>query len=349
MSRKSTRAVTRADVARVAGTSDAVVSYVVNNGPRPVSAKTRALVLAAIDSTGYQPNSVARSLASGSTGVYGLVVPDISNPFFAAMAHALDEAVYAARKSLLLGGSSESESREIQLVETFMRHRVDGLLYVGVGHHPSLERAVESGIPVVVLDRIDDEHPASSVVVDNTAGAYAAVEHLIAHGYRDIGIISGPIHVSTATDRRTGWVNAMTKASLPLRAQWDVSTEFTKAAGLAAGRSLLALAEPPRAIFASNDQQAVGLLIAADEAGLSVPEDLAVFAFDGTSDSEFSVPGLSTVQQPLMTIAHHAIAALEKSECRANKRVICDYSLILRRSCGCPALHDPANSRFSTT
>lgn len=336
MNRKATRTITRSDVARVAGTSDAVVSYVVNNGPRPVSDKTRALVLAAIDSTGYQPNSVARSLASGTTGVYGLVVPDISNPFFAAMAHAIAEAVYSAKKSLLLGGSSENESREIQLVETFMRRRVDGLLYVGVGHHPSLEQAVASGIPVVVLDRIDDEHPASSVVVDNTAGAYAAVEHLISHGYHDIGAISGPPNVSTATDRRKGWVDAMTAASLPIQEQWDVSTEFTKAAGLTAGRHLLSLKQRPRAIFAGNDQQAVGLLIAADEAGIRVPEDLAIFAFDGTSDSEFSAPGLSTVHQPLNEIAQHAIAALDKSECHANRRVICGYSLILRRSCGCP-------------
>lgn len=327
--------VTREEVARIAGTSVAVVSYVVNNGPRPVAAQTRARVLAAIEQTSYRPNGIAKALAAGSSRTYGLVVPDISNPFFAAMAHALEDEVFASGRVLLLGDSAESKEREQEIVSNFLQRQVDGLLYIGTDNHLHVEAIAKTGTPVVVLDRVGEDSLAASVVVDNVAGASAATEHLIGHGYTEIGIISGPENLSTSHDRKEGWARAMQTAGLVIRPEWCVNASFSKAAGLQVGREIFARASVPRAIFATNDQQAVGLLRAASEAGVRVPDDLAVITFDGTEDAEFSVPPLSTIRQPIEEIAKSAVGLLLDPDSFESNRITCAFELVLRRSCGC--------------
>lgn len=327
---------TRTDVARLAGTSVAVVSYVINGGPRPVAPATRDRVLAAIKETNYRPNGIAKALAAGATHTLGLVIPDVSNPFFAEMALALEDVAFEAGRVLLLGNSAESREREHELVNIFLQRRVEGLLYVGVDDHAQVDTIAATGTPVVVLDRQPDDSPASSVVVDNVGGARAATAHLVEHGYRDIGLLGGPALLSTAHDRRTGWEQAMLEAGLVVREDWMLSGEFSKAAGLELGRRLVSLPALPRGIFAANDQQAVGLLRAAAEAGLRVPGDLAVVTFDGTEDSEFSIPPLSTIRQPIEDIAQAAIGLLLNPAAYESNRVTCAFELVLRRSCGCP-------------
>ena len=136
MDNQSARRITRADVARVAGTSVAVVSYVINNGPRPVAETTRLRVLEAIEKTGYRPNDIARALASGNTLTYGLVVPDISNPFFATLAQALQREAFSHGRVLLLGDAGDNRQREHDLINHLLRRQVDGLLYTSVDRHP---------------------------------------------------------------------------------------------------------------------------------------------------------------------------------------------------------------------
>jgi LacI family transcriptional regulator len=236
---------------------------------------------------------------------------------------------------LLLGDSAESREREHEIVNIFLQRQVEGLLYVGVDNHAQVEMIARTGTPVVVLDRVDDDSPASSVVIDNVGAARAATAHLISHGYRDIGILGGPAGLSTSADRHQGWAAAMADAGLPVRDEWVLSGEFSKASGLELGRRLVAMPEMPRGIFAANDQQAVGLLRAAAEAGLSVPGDLAVMTFDGTEDSEFSIPPLSTIRQPIEQIAQAAIGMLLNPEDYESNRITCEFELVLRRSCGC--------------
>ncbi len=350
MNTRETQRVTRRDVAALAGTSVAVVSYVVNNGPRPVASATRDRVLAAIEATGYHPDGIARALAAGSTKTYGLVVPDISNPFFAAVAHAIEDEMFSRGRVLLLGDSAESREREHEIVSNLLQRRVDGLLYIGVHHHPRVHEIVPSGTPVVVLDRIDETSPAASVVVDNVGGARAAVEHLIHHGYRRIACISGPEEHLVAQDRRTGWESALTAAGMSASPALVHSAPFSRAGGLDAGRRLLAQPVLPRAVLVSSDQQAIGLVSALAEAGVRVPEDLAVFSFDGTEDSAYCVPPLSTVRQPVEEMARHAIGLLTEPDRYESRRVVCAYELVLRRSCGCPPVaagppgdHDSSN------
>lgn len=335
---------TREDVAREAGVSVAVVSYVVNDGPRPVAAATKNRVLAAMKATGYRPNGIAQALALGVSGAYGLIVPDISNPFFAALAHELEDAVSSRGRVLLLGDSAESKTREQELVKIFLRRQIDGILYVGVDSYPEVGAAVDAGVPVVMLDRVDTQGPVSSVAVDNIAGARAATHHLIEHGYTRIGMISGPPQLSTTVDRELGWTREMTEASLTINPAWRIAAPFSRRGGLAAGRSLFALNDIPEAVFSANEQQAIGLLTAASERGIKVPEDLAVVAFDGTDDSEFTVPALTTIAQPLRHIAQAAVELLTRPQGLGISHTVCDFALLVRGSCG---PHAPATAGAS--
>ena len=327
--------VTRDEVARIAGTSTAVVSYVINNGPRPVSDSTRRKVLEAIEQTRYRPNGIAKALAAGSSRTFGLVVPDISNPFFAAMAHAVEDEIFDAGMVLLLGDAAESKEREEEILSIFQQQQVDGLLFIGTDNHPHVQTIARSGIPVVVLDRVDEDDLAASVVVDNVAGATAATEHLIGHGYRGIAFIGGPEGLSTSTDRKAGFTRAMAAAGIAIEPEWMLEADYSKAGGLDAGRRLLERSRRPRAVFAGNDQQAIGLLRVAYEAGIRVPDDLAVFTFDGTMDAEFSAPPLSTIRQPIEEIAKNAVRLLLNPDASSSNRITCQFELVLRRSCGC--------------
>jgi LacI family transcriptional regulator len=190
------------------------VSYVINNGPRPVAEATRQRVLQAIKKTGYRPNGIARALASGSTQTYGLVAPDISNPFIASMAHALQREAFADGKVLLLGDAGDNSGRERELINNMLNRQVDGLIYTSVDRHPYIELIAESGTPCVMLDRVDAGLNVSVIQVDEQLAAWQVTKHLIDHGYRDIGIICGPREMLNTQDRIRGWQLALEEASL---------------------------------------------------------------------------------------------------------------------------------------
>lgn len=335
MNSRSHGKVTRADVARMAGTSTAVVSYVLNAGTRPVAPATRQRVLDAIAATGYRPNHVAQALASGTTRTLGLIVPDISNPFFSTLAHALEEESSRYGLVLLLGDSAENVSREEELVRNFLARQIDALVYVGVDDHSPLAPALESGMPVVVLDRVEDAEPASSVAIDNRAGAQAATEHLIEHGARTIGFIGGPLRLATSQQRMDGWRAALDGHGLDHDDSLIYTAAFTKYGGYVAARELLTSCRKPRSLFVASEEQALGVLRAAAEHGINVPEDLAVITFDGTEASEYASPPLTSIAQPFDEIARHSIELLRHPE-QAPSTVVCSFALVLRRSCGCP-------------
>ncbi len=220
MTQSHSQRVTRSDVAKEAGTSVAVVSYVINNGPRPVAEATRQRVLQAIKKTGYRPNGIARALASGSTQTYGLVAPDISNPFIASMAHALQHEAFADGKVLLLGDAGDSSCRERELINNMLHRQVDGLIYTSVDRHPYINLIQESGTPCVMLDRVDPGLNVSVIQVDEQLAAMQVTQHLIDHGYRDIGIICGPREMLNTQDRIRGWQQALEASSLVVNPSW---------------------------------------------------------------------------------------------------------------------------------
>lgn len=338
MSKPLVRRVTRADIAREAGTSVAVVSYVINNGPRPVAPATRERVLAAIKKTGYRPNGIARALASGTTRTYGLVVPNIANPFISSMAHALQQEAFADGRVLLLGDAGDDRERERELVNNLLHRQVDGLIYTSVDRHPWIEMIQASGTPLVMLDRVAPELQVSAIQVNEQRAAWQATRHLIEHGYREIAIICGPLEMLNTQDRISGWRQALEEAGLTPDPAWIFATDYTRQGGYDAAQRMLAGALP-RALFATNEQQAFGCLRALAGHGLSVPDDLALVCFNGTVESAFNVPSLTAVRQPVISMARKAIEMLKQWDGEP-ERCEFDFELEIGESCGCrPAAH----------
>jgi LacI family transcriptional regulator, galactose operon repressor len=325
--------VRRADVAKLAGTSPAVVSYVLNGGPRGVAPQTRERVLAAIEQLGYRPNGIARSLRMNRTMTLGLVIPDNANPFFAELARAIEEEAFAQEYTLLIGNSSEDDERQTTYVRTFLARQVDGLFLVPA-HGPvscvaDLQRAKT---PWVTLDR---EVPgvAPAVLVDNRGGAYDATKHLLEHGRRRIACLAGPEDVMPATDRVAGWRTALTEAGVQPDAVWHAS--FGRRAGYRAARELLADDnDRPDALFVASDEQALGVLRAVAELGLDCPGDLAIASFDGVAAASYSTPALTTAAQPFRRLAEAAVAHLLDQDANAETEVL-PTTLVRRGSCGC--------------
>ena len=334
MAKQHPERVTRSDVARLAGTSVAVVSYVMNNGPRPVAEATRQRVLDAIKQTGYRPNGIARALASGSTKTYGLVVPNISNPFIASMAHALIQEALNEGLVILLGDAGDDRKRERELIHSLLNRQVDGLFYNSVDRHPYIDLIKSSGTPFVMLDRVDLELQVSMLRVDERAASCQVTEHLLSHGYQDIGIISGPNEMLNAQDRINGWRDAMERYGLAVNPQWIFPATYTREGGYRATEKMLQGDKLPRALFASNEAQAIGCIRALQQHNIRVPEQIALVCFNGTDQSAYHVPALTTVRQPIREMAKTAIEMLKAWNGEAMLREF-SHQLEIGESCGC--------------
>ncbi|HET6743036.1 MAG TPA: LacI family DNA-binding transcriptional regulator [Kribbella sp.] len=314
--------VTRNDVADYAGVSTAVVSYVVNAGPRKVAPETRDRVLEAIRVLGYRPNATARALRMGTTRTFGLITPDGGNPLFAELAKAIDREA-AARGYVVLQTSADGdpETENAKIAELVAR-QVSGLVLVAPTDDPALE---DVEVPVIAINRV---LPAtSSVRPAYREGARRGVEHLIWHGHRRIGLVIGG---AGQPEPELGWRDALAAAGLP---EGPIArTTFSRGGGYRAGQTLLH--DEPTAIFASSDLQAIGVLRALHEAGARVPEDVALVAFDGTRETEYTRPPLTVVRQPVEQLAREAVSRLIEGE-GSTEALTVPTELVLRRSCGC--------------
>jgi LacI family transcriptional regulator len=314
--------VTRNDVAEYAGVSTAVVSYVVNDGPRKVAPETRERVLAAIRALGYRPNATARALRMGTTRTFGVITPDGGNPLFAELAKAIDREA-AARGYVVLQTSADGDpATEDAKIAELLARQVSGLVLVAPTDEPHLD---DVDVPVIAVNRA---LPAtSSVRPAYRDGARLGVEHLISHGHRRIGLVIGG---AGHPERELGWRDALAAADLP---DGPIArATFSRDGGYRAAQSLLQ--HEPTAIFASSDLQAIGVLRALHEADVAVPQDVAVAAFDGTPETEYTWPPLTVVRQPVEQLAREAVRRLIEGE-DAIEAMTLPTELVLRRSCGC--------------
>ncbi len=330
------RTPTREDVARMAGVSNAVVSYVVNDGPKRVAPKTASRVRAAVDKLGYSPNLAARALQSGSTKLLGLVLPDWGNPFFAEFTQAIASAAARRQHSLVITTSGEDPDSERVNIAELVAHRVDGLLVSSLREPDALREWVahrpSDAPPVVLLNSelaIEGLTGLGSAFAD---GAAMATAHLLGHGHRSVAVVTGERHADRAAQREVGWRRAHEVAGR--RPGPAVRKNYAREGGYVAGMDLLRRARRPTAIFAVSDLIGVGVLRAAHELGLRIPDDLAVITFDGTRESEFSWPPLTTVRQPVEAMATEAIRLILDPPSEQTYRRF-DTELIVRRSCGC--------------
>jgi len=330
-------AVTRADVARHAGVSDAVVSWVVNGGPKTVSEATAARVQEAVAKLGYRPNSTARALALGSTTMLGLVVPDSTNPFYAEYAVAVQHAAAARGYALLTISAGSDAAVELRGVLDLCDRQIDGLILArgtGAGVVGELaRRGVRT--PVVLVDSAAPHPGHLTIGPDATAGIEAVTDHLLTvHDHASVALVIGDTTDVELDGRQSGWLRAHARNR---RSPGAVErAPFTRTGGYEAGLRLLTAGTRPTAVVTGSDLQAVGVLRAAREQGLDVPGDLAVASFDGTEEASFTWPSLTTSRQPVEAMAEAAVAAVLARDLPYEHRTFAT-ELVLGGSCGCGA------------
>lgn len=292
----ATRRPTLADVAREVGVSAKTVSRVLNEDG-PSSPETRQRVLAAVAKLGFQPNLMARSVrVGGPDTTIGLVVPDLGNPFFGAVAGGIEDAVHSHGLTLLMGSSDDDPEREHALIRTFLARRVSALMVApAVGaDHTYLKTQRAAGMPVVFLDRPGSGLTTDIVVSSNRSGAQEGVTHLIARGHRRIGFIGDlPSGLYTRRERLAGYRAALAEAGLPYDRTLVGNAHDPKGAGEATAR-LLALSDPPTALLSGNNVMTIGVLTELSE---SRRKDVAVVAFDDVPMATILEPALTVVAQ----------------------------------------------------
>jgi len=298
------------DIAHLAGVSKATVSRVLNQKP-DVNPATRERILRIVDEQGFVPSITASGLAGGRPHMIGVLVPALTWPFIPEIVQGAAEIIERSAYELVLYSTAREQDPGAMLERILDTRLIAGLLTVTPGPLlPNLMRLYEKGFPLVV---IDDQHLATSapwVGVDNQKAAYEAVRHLIDLGYRKIAHIKGPAHHQCSQERYQGYQQALDDAGIPLQAAFIWQGDFLTPSGRDGAQSFFALAERPTAIFTANDHMAWGVLEAAEEQGLRVPEDLAVVGFDDMVPSAHKRPPLTSVSQPFQEIGQRAAELL---------------------------------------
>ncbi|HWT82144.1 MAG TPA: LacI family DNA-binding transcriptional regulator [Candidatus Methylomirabilis sp.] len=341
--RKPNRQATRADVARRARVSVATVSYVINDGPRPVATATRERVLRAIRRLDYRPSEVARSLRLQKTRTIGLILPDTANPFYAALAKGVEDTGFTRGYSVLLCHSDYDAAREQAYAEVLISKQVDGVIYIQATPDPSaVRRLLNRRIPTVAVDREIPDLEIDCVVADNFGGSRAATEHLLALGHRRIGCFVRASSLSNATERVRGYQAAMAEAGLPATPDLFVSSGHGYEDGRKAMAQLLGVGIRPTAVLAYPDTMAIGAIRASLDAGLQVPEQMSVVGFDDIPSSAFIHPPLTTVSMPKWEMGQRAAEVLLTrigggETGRPSQRLVLPTTLIVRESTAPPS------------
>ncbi|SFQ67651.1 LacI family transcriptional regulator [Amycolatopsis arida] len=326
---------TISDVAARAGVSTATVSRALN-GKSTVDPQLVARVLAAAEELGYHPNGLARNLRRQETAVLALVISDVANPFFTAIARGVEDVAQDAGYSVVLCNSDENPDKERRYLDVALQERVAGVIISPTGPATSVDVLTQRGTPVVAVDRPLTGRSADQVLVDTRAAAQEATAHLLAGGYRRVGCVTGPEGVRTADDRLAGYQDALRAAGLPRTGRWVRRVEYHLPSGArAAAGDLLALPEPPDALLVANNPTAIGALEALAERGLRPGRDVGVVAFDDVPWATLMDPPLSVVTQPAYEIGTEAarmlLARIADGTRRPSTRVLA-ATLITRAS-----------------
>jgi DNA-binding LacI/PurR family transcriptional regulator len=298
-------------IAKRAGVSLGTVSNVINKSA-VVREPLRQRVLDAIRMLGYQPSQLARGLRRDYTNMIGMIIPDITNPFFPALVRAAEDVAYAHLFRLVLCNSDNDPRKEATYLEELRSYLPAGLLVIPAEDSELHQQPVRNGraIPTVCIDREPKGWKGDSVRADNEAGAYAATQHLIDHGHSRIGTIAGPLHLTSASERLRGFRRALKEASLRLYPGCVVHGQFDRASGFEAALKLLRPVSRPTAIFAGNDLMAMGAMMAVRELGLRCPDDISIAGFDNLDTAELLHPPLASVQQPVYRLGSMATELL---------------------------------------
>lgn len=296
------------DVARLAGVSTATVSRALN-GTGQIATGTRRTIEAAVEQLGYRPNTIARSLVTKSTQTIALLLPEITNPFYAQLVGGIQEAALAARHTMLLCTTEGDPEREEQYLSLLRSKQVDGALVDGLVLPPHrIARFVAEGFPIVCLDRDVDSRSVPLVQVDNRRGAFLATQHLLALGHTRVAHVAGAQELRISEQRVAGYRDALAAAGLPADPELVAVGSFTEEGGYAAMQDLLD--SGATAVFAANDLSALGVIHALAASGRRVPDDVSVVGFDDVRLAAYTSPTLTTVRQPAREIGERATRLL---------------------------------------
>jgi DNA-binding LacI/PurR family transcriptional regulator len=338
--RTRTKAAKAADiraVAELARVSIATVSRTVNGSPA-VSERLSKRVWQAIEQLNYFPNTHARSLVSGRSRLFGIIVENITNPFFPELVQSFEEIAVANGYEILVSSSNSDPKVLTRCVRRMLERKVEGVAVLTFGEEePVLDLLAEQQIPLVLAEFRLKAEKSSTILLDYTTGLREAVEHLAGLGHRRIGFLAGPHTLHSAITRENDFRTAMNAAKLAIQPAWIIECDHTLKGGVAGFERLQALGHRPTAILCSNDMTAIGVLRAAYHAGLRVPEDLSVIGLDDIDFAEYTLPPLTTIRLSRSELARAAFEALRQQaeaapEAKTQREFLVSTKLVVRGS-----------------
>jgi LacI family transcriptional regulator len=329
------------EIAKMARVSIGTVSHVLNNSA-VVREPLRQRVLEAVQAAGYQPSQLARGLRRDKTNMIGMIIPDITNPFFPAVVRGAEDVAFSNGYRMILCNTDNDHSKELVHLNELRTYLPAGLIVIP-SNFSDLTAQAESyrraGTGVVCIDRLPKNWSGDSVTADNEQGAYNATRCLLQMGHTKLATITGPLHLTNAKERLGGFRRALREAKLHLAPEYVQETTFDKHGGHAKALILLRLIPRPTAIFAANDMIAIGALLAIREAGLRCPEDISLMGFDDLDLAETTNPSLSSVSQSgyqLGTTAARILLDRLKGDKGPAKHIVLETALKLRNSIAAP-------------
>lgn len=329
--------VTIHDVAREAGVSHTTVSRALNNKGE-LSPDTRARILAVAERLHYVPSAVAQALSSGATKTLGLIITNSASPVYAAVVRAIEGAAHAVGYGLLLCNSAGSQDQALRCLAMLRSKQVDGLILAPTQtDRRDIDALYRSGIPFVLLLRHFPDLPTDYVIMDNPEAGRLATDHLLQRGHRRIAHVAGPAHISSAQGRLAGYQQALEARGIAYDARLVRHAPFTMEGGYQAARELLNQPERPTAIFAATDMQAVGVLKATRELGLTIPDELALVGGDDIELAAYLEVPLTSFSQASDEIGMQVVEILMArigGDRDGVKQVLLKPQLIVRRSSG---------------
>jgi LacI family transcriptional regulator len=319
--------VTIYDVAREANVSMATVSRVVNGNPN-VKPATRKKVVEVIDRLGYRPNAVARGLASKKTTTVGVIIPDISNIFFAELARGIEDIATMYKYNIILSNSDQNSEKELHLLNTMLGKQVDGIVFMGgqisEEHVQEFER---SPVPIVLAGAIEESNKVPSVNIDYKEAAFDAVKELADKGHKKIAFVSGPFHDTINIKYKLeGYKEALEESGITINEDYIIEGDYTYDSGLEAWARLEELDSKPTAIFVGSDEMALGVVHGAQDSNWTIPDDVEIISFDNTRLALMVRPQLTTIVQPLYDIGAVAMRLLTKL---MNKENVDEQTVVL--------------------
>lgn len=323
------------DVAKLANVSTATVSRVLSNSGN-VKKETTEKVLEAIQKLNYQPNILARQLRKLETKTILVVVPDITNTFFSKVLRGIEQVAIENDYEVLLGDTVNNVERERGYLDIIRQKKADGMILLTARLESHSLEEIASDFPVVLACEYLEGSKIPTVSIDNISSARKATEYLINLGHRRIGFISGPLNIILSRDRLKGFRQAMAQHNIPIESFLVQEGDFSFESGYNMMMKFLALDQPPTAVFAANDEMAIGAIKAIKSNGLHVPDDISVVGFDDIKFASIYEPALTTISQPMFEIGKKAmellIKLINKDKLEKNQYILEDQ-LVIRETC----------------